>query len=125
DRIQKELNATVIIIEHRLEEVLSQPIDRIILINDGEIVADKKPNDLLHEKCLEDVGVRSPLYLNALKKANVDLTRIPDLTSVAALPQDPAIAKQLQERSEEHTSELQSRFDLVCRLLLEKTKKNQ
>lgn len=97
DRIQKELNATVIIIEHRLEEVLSQPIDRIILINDGEIVADKKPNDLLHENCLEDVGVRSPLYLNALKKANVDLTRIPDLTSVAVLPQDPAIAKQLQE----------------------------
>lgn len=97
DRIQKELNATVIIIEHRLEEVWSQPIDRIILINDGEIVADKKPNDLLHENCLEDVGVRSPLYLNALKKANVDLTRIPDLTSVAALPQDPEIAKQLQE----------------------------
>src|SRR5437868_7746534 len=28
-------------------------------------------------------------------------------------------------RSEEHTSELQSRFDLVCRLLLEKKKKNQ
>src|SRR5207249_7466441 len=27
-------------------------------------------------------------------------------------------------RSEEHTSELQSRFDLVCRLLLEKKKKN-
>src|SRR5206468_261447 len=30
----------------------------------------------------------------------------------------------LQERSEEHTSELQSRSDLVCRLLLEKKKKN-
>src|SRR5699024_12045938 len=29
------------------------------------------------------------------------------------------------ERSEEHTSELQSRFDLVCRLLLEKKKKDQ
>src|SRR5437868_10452748 len=29
----------------------------------------------------------------------------------------------LDERSEEHTSELQSRFDLVCRLLLEKKKK--
>src|SRR5437868_10491559 len=27
------------------------------------------------------------------------------------------------DRSEEHTSELQSRFDLVCRLLLEKKKK--
>src|SRR5699024_11447837 len=30
-----------------------------------------------------------------------------------------------EERSEEHTSELQSRFDLVCRLLLEKNKKKQ
>src|SRR5437868_13545194 len=29
------------------------------------------------------------------------------------------------ERSEEHTSELQSRFDLVCRLLLEKKKTNK
>src|SRR5438067_7650757 len=29
------------------------------------------------------------------------------------------------ERSEEHTSELQSRFDLVCRLLLEKKKKKE
>src|SRR5207249_6813688 len=29
------------------------------------------------------------------------------------------------ERSEEHTSELQSRFDLVCRLLLEKKKNTQ
>src|SRR5207249_9950685 len=29
-----------------------------------------------------------------------------------------------RERSEEHTSELQSRFDLVCRLLLEKKKNN-
>src|SRR5438067_5306581 len=28
----------------------------------------------------------------------------------------------LEDRSEEHTSELQSRFDLVCRLLLEKKK---
>src|SRR5699024_12790461 len=32
---------------------------------------------------------------------------------------------QQRERSEEHTSELQSRFDLVCRLLLEKKKKQQ
>src|SRR5687768_18279257 len=30
-----------------------------------------------------------------------------------------------QQRSEEHTSELQSRLHLVCRLLLEKKKKNQ
>src|SRR5699024_12130253 len=38
-------------------------------------------------------------------------------------PQLPLPAVTADERSEEHTSELQSRFDLVCRLLLEKTNK--
>src|SRR5699024_11356740 len=33
------------------------------------------------------------------------------------------IISKIKDRSEEHTSELQSRFDLVCRLLLEKKKK--
>ena len=97
DQIQKELNATVIIIEHRVEEVMRQSLDRIILINDGEIVADKKPNDLLHENRLEDIGVRSPLYLKALEKANIDIANIPDLTSVAALPDKPEIGHQLQD----------------------------
>src|SRR5438067_4008800 len=34
-------------------------------------------------------------------------------------------ASRFSSRSEEHTSELQSRFDLVCRLLLEKKKKKK
>ncbi len=97
DQIQKELNATVIIIEHRVEEVMRQSLDRIILINDGEIVADKKPNDLLHENRLEDIGVRSPLYLKALEKANIDIANIPDLTSIVALPDEPEIGHQLQD----------------------------
>src|SRR5699024_11740393 len=37
----------------------------------------------------------------------------------------PATDPRGQARSEEHTSELQSRFDLVCRLLLEKKKTQQ
>src|SRR5437868_10735769 len=37
-------------------------------------------------------------------------------------PKVPFVVR-LEGRSEEHTSELQSRFDLVCRLLLEKKKK--
>src|SRR5699024_11708919 len=36
--------------------------------------------------------------------------------------QHTALADRIEARSEEHTSELQSRFDLVCRLLLEKKK---
>src|SRR5699024_952864 len=38
------------------------------------------------------------------------------------LPGDQDIERRILARSEEHTSELQSRFDLVCRLLLEKKK---
>src|SRR5207249_6084435 len=40
-------------------------------------------------------------------------------TAVSATPRSNITAR---SRSEEHTSELQSRFDLVCRLLLEKKK---
>src|SRR5438067_8301916 len=40
-------------------------------------------------------------------------------------PPEPPAARRRGERSEEHTSELQSRFDLVCRLLLEKKKQNK
>src|SRR2546429_5966374 len=36
-----------------------------------------------------------------------------------------SLAADLEDRSEEHTSELQSRLHLVCRLLLEKKKKNK
>ena len=97
DQIQKELNATVIIIEHRLEEVLSQPIDHVVLVNDGKIIADKSPNDLLHQNKLEDIGVRSPLYLTALTKAGVDLDAIPDLTSIKALPDDEKFGQKLQK----------------------------
>src|SRR5699024_12854764 len=50
-------------------------------------------------------------------------TRSP-MSSWQGSPSAPALcAPATAERSEEHTSELQSRFDLVCRLLLEKKKK--
>src|SRR5438105_238169 len=54
-----------------------------------------------------------------LGRAMVALAKNPDDRSAEA------IVGVLRERSEEHTSELQSRVDLVCRLLLEKKKKNK
>src|SRR5699024_12497536 len=47
----------------------------------------------------------------------------PDETPAEETEDTPSEAVSDLERSEEHTSELQSRFDLVCRLLLEKKKK--
>src|SRR5437868_14688688 len=47
------------------------------------------------------------------------------LRVAAHVGRDPGRLGEHLERSEEHTSELQSRFDLVCRLLLEKKKNNK
>lgn len=95
DKIQKELNATVIIIEHRVEEVLSQPIDRIVLVNDGTIVADQPTNQLLHSHTLEKIGVREPLYLKALTAANINLSFIKELAKISTLPVSEQISDKL------------------------------
>ncbi len=74
DDIQKETDTTVVIIEHRLEDVLWKNVDRIILVSEGHIVADLKPDDLLSSDLLANHGIREPLYLTALKYAGVEIT---------------------------------------------------
>lgn len=95
DKIQKELNATVIIIEHRVEEVLSQTIDRIVLVNDGTIIADQPTNQLLHSHALEKIGVREPLYLKALTSAGISLNSIKELDKISLLPVSEQISDKL------------------------------
>ncbi|MEK3984412.1 ABC transporter ATP-binding protein [Paenibacillus sp. FSL K6-3166] len=69
DRVQKETGKTVIIIEHRLEEVLHRAVDRIIVIHDGRLAADMPAAELLSTGLLSEAGIREPLYLTALKYA--------------------------------------------------------
>lgn len=88
DQMQKKFGATVVIIEHRLEEVLTQAVDRIVLVDDGRILADQKPDDLLKADRLEAVGVRNPLYLDAMKTAGIDLSQLSKLTPLTELPVD-------------------------------------
>lgn len=73
DEIHKDSNKTTIIIEHRLEDVLYKDIDRIILINDGRILADMNPHALVSSSLLIDNGIREPLYVTALKYAGIDV----------------------------------------------------
>ncbi len=69
DRIQKEQKKTIVIIEHRLEDVLYKDVDRIVVVGEGTIVADMKPDDLLAGNILKEQGIREPLYVTALKHA--------------------------------------------------------
>ncbi len=69
DRIQKEKHATILIIEHRLEDALYRDADRIIVVGEGRIVADTSPDKLLATDILNQQGIREPLYVTALKHA--------------------------------------------------------
>lgn len=74
DRISKDENRTILIIEHRLEDALYRDVDRIIVIGDGEVVADASPDELLCMDVLEKQGIREPLYITALKHAGCVIT---------------------------------------------------
>ena len=77
DEMQRKTGAAVIIIEHRLEDVLHRDVDRIVLMGEGRILADCPPDELLSGPLLIDNGIREPLYITALKYAGVTVT--PDM----------------------------------------------
>ena len=74
EKVQERTKAAVIIIEHRLEDVLWRSVDRIVLMHEGRIVADQRPEELLCSALLTEHGIREPLYLTALKYAGVTVT---------------------------------------------------
>ena len=90
DEIQKRTGCAVIIIEHRVEDVLYRPVDRIVLMGDGRIQYDGDADTLLCSELLQEKGIREPLYVTALKYAGVSLTRdmrpsyLPELTLSSA-----------------------------------------
>ncbi len=75
DQIQKSTGCAVVIIEHRLEDVLYRDVDRIVLMGEGRILYDGDPDTLLCGNLLPESGIREPLYVTALKYAGVTLTK--------------------------------------------------
>ena len=71
--IHEESQKTIIIIEHRIEDVLHRHIDRIIVMDDGRITADMNPHELISSEILTNTGIREPLYVTALKYSGVDI----------------------------------------------------
>ena len=74
DTIQQKTDTIVLIIEHRLEDVLWRNVDRIVLVNEGRILADMRPDDLLSGSLLAENGIREPLYLTAMRYAGIAVT---------------------------------------------------
>ncbi len=85
DRIHKEKRATIIIIEHRLEDVLTSPVDRIVVMQEGRIVADDVPDNILATDILQKVGIREPLYITAMRYAGCAILPEMHLASLSEL----------------------------------------
>ena len=97
DEIQKKTDTTVLIIEHRLEDVLWRNVDRIVLVNGGTILADLRPDELLSGSLLAENGIREPLYVTALRYAGVDITPDKHPAHVDGLVLDDADTQKLRD----------------------------
>lgn len=97
DEIQKKTDTTVLIIEHRLEDVLWRNVDRIVLVNDGTILADLRPDELLSGSLLAENGIREPLYVTALRYAGVEITPDKHPAHVDSLVLDDADTQKLRD----------------------------
>ena len=79
DQIHEEQGTTTIIIEHRLEDVLYRPVDRVILINQGQVLFNGSPDELLRTTLLAENGIREPLYLTTLRQLGQDIDQLEHL----------------------------------------------
>lgn len=112
-RLADKLGYTVIVIEHRFEEALLLDPDRIIAVDGGKILADMSPTDLLKSDILEKIGIRRPLYIDAMKYAGVDISgyeKLGDFDEVEISPSDLAkiegwakgqVGKEIKKTNEE------------------------
>lgn len=112
DELQKKEHKTVIIVEHRLEDVLSQSVDRIILMDQGRIIADTTANDILTSSLLTKHSIREPLYIKALKYAGCTLDKTTELRNISQLDVESFTPKiqewieniQITKQVEEHST---------------------
>ncbi|MBZ5961604.1 ABC transporter ATP-binding protein [Leuconostoc gasicomitatum] len=82
DKLQTERELTVVIIEHRIEEVLSAHVDRVIVMADGRIVANGTPTEMIQSGILPENGLDEPLYVKLLRRANVDVASLANVADV-------------------------------------------
>ena len=112
DQIHREAATTTIIIEHRLEDVLYRPVDRVVLINDGEILFNGAPDDLLKTDLLAENGIREPLYITALRQLGFDVASATHLAYLTKLE----LAELSHSLTEQKAEQVDSRHEALLEL---------
>mgnify|MGYP001007538769 FL=1 len=112
DQIHREAATTTIIIEHRLEDVLYRPVDRVVLVNDGEILFNGAPDDLLKTELLAENGIREPLYITALRQLGFDVASAAHLADLTKLE----LTGLSQNLTEQKAEQVDSRHEALLEL---------
>jgi len=111
DKLQTERDLTVVIIEHRIEEVLSAHVDRVIVMADGRIVANGTPTEMIQSGILPENGLDEPLYVKLLRRAHVDIASLANVADVkqVVVDENKAAIEQLKipvKKGLHHTKKL-------------------
>ena len=112
DQIHREAATTTIIIEHRLEDVLYRPVDRVVLVNDGQILFNGAPDDLLKTELLAENGIREPLYITALRQLGFDVASATHLADLIKLE----LTGLSQNLTEQKAEQVDSRHEALLEL---------
>lgn len=86
--IHEKTNKTIIIVEHRIEDVLEQPFDKVVIIDKGVVKGVGTPNEILKSDLLTNSGLREPLYVEAMKLAGCDVTSEENLRDINSINEE-------------------------------------
>lgn len=81
DKLQAEYGLTVVMIEHRLEDVLQHRLDRVVVLEDGQVTFDDTPDTLLRSDTLHQYGLAVPSYLQVVQQTGFDLNAVTGIRS--------------------------------------------
>ena len=116
DQIYREQHKTVVIIEHRLEDVLYRHVDRIVMMDQGNILMDSTPDELLSTGLLKEHGIREPLYISALKNAGIQFNETTHLDNIEELDIDAYRQAILDEMKASNPYEIPERGELLLKV---------
>jgi energy-coupling factor transport system ATP-binding protein len=122
DELHRKTGKTIIIVEHRLEDVLYRPVDRIVVMDKGRIKADKKPAEILASDILKETGIREPLYLSALAYSGITVnsSMAPESLETLGLDFEPLREwerKQITEKKEQRAETSEAKAGLEVNAL--------
>ncbi|MCP4180018.1 MAG: ABC transporter ATP-binding protein [bacterium] len=85
DDLLNKTDKTILIVEHRIEDILEKNIDKIVIIEKGEIIAFDTPENILGLNVLKKAGLREPLYIEAMIHSDLDIRELGNLDDIDKL----------------------------------------